>query len=193
MNIMRGACYVMTNGKPVVFSKGLFTSIGGGYLGIVPLPAVYMLVAFAILWVVLNKTKFGRRTYAVGGNIVAAQYSGVNTRRTVCLVYVISGLLSACSGILLISRLGSGQPTIGEGAELDAIASCVVGGVSMAGGSGTLAGTLLGCLIIGIIGNILNLVGVNSYYQLIVKGIVIVAAIYIDIAKNRLVVKKSKR
>ena len=183
----------MTNGKPVVFSKGLFTSIGGGYLGIVPLPAVYMLVAFAILWVVLNKTKFGRRTYAVGGNIVAAQYSGVNTRRTVCLVYVISGLLSACSGILLISRLGSGQPTIGEGAELDAIASCVVGGVSMAGGSGTLAGTLLGCLIIGIIGNILNLVGVNSYYQLIVKGIVIVAAIYIDIAKNRLVVKKSKR
>ncbi len=193
MNIMRGACYVMTNGKPVVFSKGPFTSIGGGYLGIVPLPAVYMLVAFAILWVVLNKTKFGRRTYAVGGNIVAAQYSGVNTRRTVCLVYVISGLLSACSGILLISRLGSGQPTIGEGAELDAIASCVVGGVSMAGGSGTLAGTLLGCLIIGIIGNILNLVGVNSYYQLIVKGIVIVAAIYIDIAKNRLVVKKSKR
>lgn len=193
MNIMRGACYVMTNGKPVVFSKGLFTSIGGGYLGIVPLPAVYMLLAFLLLWILLNKTKFGRRTYAVGGNIVAAQYSGVNTRRTICFVYVISGILSACSGILLISRLGSGQPTIGEGAELDAIASCVVGGVSMAGGSGTLAGTLLGCLIIGIIGNILNLVGVNSYYQLIVKGVVIVAAIYIDIAKNRLVIKKSKR
>lgn len=193
MNIMRGICYVMTNGKPVVFSKGLFTSIGGGYLGSFPLPAVYMVVAFLILWLLLNKTKFGRRIYAVGGNIVAAQYSGVNTRRTVTFVYIISGILSGCSGILLISRLGSGQPTIGEGAELDAIASCVVGGVSMAGGSGTLMGTLLGCLIIGIIGNILNLVGVNSYYQLIVKGVVIVAAIYIDIAKNRLVVRKGKR
>lgn len=192
MNVMRGICYVMTNGKPVVFSKGLFTQIGGGYLGMFPLPAVYMLAAFLVLWVLLNKTKFGRRIYAVGGNAMAAQYSGVNIRRTVCSVYVISGLLSACAGILLISRLGSGQPTIGEGAELDAIASCVVGGVSMAGGSGTLVGTLLGCLIIGIIGNILNLVGVNSYIQLIIKGMVIVAAIYVDIAKNRMVVGKKR-
>ena len=116
-DVLRGACYVMTNGKPVVFSKGLFTGTGGGYIGIFPLPAVYMVIAFAILWVVLNQTKFGRRIYAVGGNLVAARYSGVNTDRTIIVVYMISGFMSACSGILLISRLGSGQPTIGEGAE----------------------------------------------------------------------------
>ncbi|MBD5552135.1 MAG: ABC transporter permease [Lachnospiraceae bacterium] len=190
MNILRGSCYVMTNGKPVVFSKGLFTTIGGGYLGQVPLPAIYMIVAFVILWVVLNKTKFGKHVYAVGGNAVAARYSGINTRRTVILVYIISGILAACSGILLISRLGSGQPTIGDGAELDAIASCVVGGVSMSGGSGTLVGTLFGCLIIGIISNILNLVGVNSYIQLIVKGVIIVLSIYLDIARNSIAAGK---
>ncbi len=190
MNILRGTCYVMTNGKPVVFSKGLFTTIGGGYVGQVPLPAIYMIAAFAVLWIILNKTKFGRHVYAVGGNAVAARYSGINTRRTVILVYIISGILSACSGILLISKLGSGQPTIGDGAELDAIASCVVGGVSMNGGSGTLMGTLFGCLIIGIISNVLNLIGVNSYIQLIVKGVIIVLSIYLDIAKNRLAAGK---
>lgn len=190
MNIMRGICYVMTNGKPVVFSKGLFTQLGGGYLGIVPLPAVYMIVIFIILWIVLNKTRFGRHIYAVGGNIMAAEYSGISTKFVVSISYIISGILAGCAGILLISRLGSGQPTIGEGAELDAIASCVVGGVSMSGGSGTLFGTLIGCLLIGIISNILNLVGVNSYVQLIVKGVIIVLSIYIDIAKNRFVTKK---
>lgn len=191
MNSLRGACYVMTNGKPVVFSKGLFTSIGGGYLGIFPLPAVYMIVAFGILWVILNKTRFGRRVYAVGASATAATYSGINTAKTITLTYVISGVLSACAGILLISRLGSGQPTIGDGAELDAIASCVVGGVSMNGGRGTLTGTFIGCLVIGIISNILNLVGVNSYIQLIVKGVIIVASIYIDIAKTKFIKNKS--
>ncbi len=186
MNVLRGACYVMTNGKPVVFSKGMFTSIGGGYLGIFPLPAVYMVIAFVILWIVLNQTKFGRRIYAVGGNQMAARYSGVNTDRTIIQVYMISGFMSAFSGILLISRLGSGQPVIGEGAELDAIASCVVGGVSMTGGSGTLFGTLIGCLMMGIISNILNLAGVNSYMQLIVKGIIIVLSVYIDILRMSL-------
>lgn len=190
MNILRGSCYVMTNGKPVVFSKGLFTTIGGGYLGQIPLPAIYMIVAFVILWIILNKTKFGKHVYAVGGNAVAARYSGINTRKTVIIVYIISGILAACSGILLISKLGSGQPTIGDGAELDAIASCVVGGVSMNGGSGTLMGTLFGCLIIGIISNVLNLIGVNSYIQLIVKGVIIVLSIYLDIAKNSIAAGK---
>ena len=184
MNVMRGICYVMTNGKPVVFSKGLFTSIGGGYLGIFPLPAVYMLIAFVILWVFLNRTRFGRSVYAVGGNIMAARYSGVNTRRTIILVYLISALCAALSGILLISRLGSGQPTIGDGAELDAIASCVVGGVAMTGGSGTLFGTFVGCLIMGIISNILNLVGVNSYVQLIVEGVIIVLSISVGLMRE---------
>lgn len=191
MNVMRGICYVMTNGKPVVFSKGLFTSIGGGYLGIVPLPAIYMIVALGVLWVVLNRTRFGRRVYAVGGNLTAARYSGVNTSKTTILVFIISGVLAACSGILLISRLGSGQPTIGDGAELDAIAACVVGGVSMKGGSGTLIGTFIGCMIMGVISNILNLVGVNSYVQLLIKGVIIVVSVFIDIMRTRLATQKS--
>ena len=192
MNALRGACYVMTNGKPVVFSKGIFTNIGGGYIGIFPLPAVYMIVALVILWIILNQTKFGRCIYAVGGNLMAAKYSGVNTDRTVIIVYIISGIMSACSGILLISRLGSGQPTVGEGAELDAIASCVVGGVSMNGGSGTLFGTFIGCLLMGVISNILNLIGVNSYIQLIVKGVIIVLSVYIDIVRTRVATRSKK-
>lgn len=192
MNALRGVCYVMTNGKPVVFSKGDFTQIGNGYLGIFPLPAVYMIAALVLLWVILNRTKFGRRVYAVGGNSMAARYSGVNTAATTIVVYIMSGILSGCAGILLTSRLGSGQPTIGDGAELDAIASCVVGGVSMSGGSGTLIGTFIGCLIMGCISNILNLLGVNSYVQLIVKGVIIVASVYIDVVRYRLATRVKK-
>lgn len=191
MNGMRGICYVMTNGKPVVFSKGIFTNIGGGYLGVFPLPAIYMFVAFVVLWVVLNRTRFGRKVYAVGGNLMAARYSGVNTSKTTITVFIISGVLAACSGILLTSRLGSGQPTIGDGAELDAIAACVVGGVSMSGGTGTLTGTFIGCMIMGVISNILNLVGVNSYVQLIIKGVIIVLSVFIDIMRTRLASRKS--
>jgi len=189
MNILRGLSYVITGGRPVVFTNDVFPKIGTGFVGVIPLPVIYTLIVFVLLWVVLNRTRFGRKVYAVGGNIIAARYSGVNTSRTQFIVYVISGVLSAFSGIILISRLGSGQPTIGEGAELDAIAACVVGGVSMKGGSGTLFGTLIGCLIIGSISNTLNLMGVNSFIQLIVKGIIIVISVYIDVLRIKLAKK----
>jgi len=186
MNMLRGMSYLLTNGRPVVFTNDVFPKIGAGFVGPIPLPAIYMVVAFVLLWIVLNRTRFGRKVYAVGGNLVAARYSGVNTNRTLFFVYCISGVLSAFSGIILISRLGSGQPTIGDGAELDAIAACVVGGVSMKGGSGTLFGALIGCLIIGAFSNILNLMGVNSFIQLIVKGAIIVISVYIDILRMRM-------
>ncbi len=186
MNMLRGASYLLTNGRPVVFTNDLFPKIGGGFLGPIPLPALYMIAAFLILWVVLNRTRFGRRIYAVGGNIVSARYSGVNTNRTLLWVFMLSGLLSAFSGIILISRLSSGQPTIGNGAELDAIAACVGGGVSMKGGSGTLFGTLIGCFIIGTFSNLLNLIGINSYVQLVIKGAIIIISVYIDILRIKL-------
>ena len=139
-----------------------------------------MLVAFLILWMLLNRTKFGRHIYAVGGNLKAAVYSGINTDKTIFFAYVLTGVLSAFGGIILVSRLNSGQPTIGEGAELDAIAACIVGGASLSGGEGTLTGTLVGAVLMGVISNILNLVGVNSFVQLIIKGIIIIFSVYIN-------------
>jgi len=180
MNILRGISYIITGGRPVLLSSTFFQKIGAGFVGAIPLPAIYLVIAFVLLWILLNRTKFGRHIYAVGGNTVAAQYSGINTDRTVFVAYVLTGLFSAFAGIILSSRLNSGQPTIGQGAELDAISSCIVGGVSVVGGSGTLMGTLLGCLIIGIISNMLNLIGVDTFVQLVIKGIVIIVSVYID-------------
>lgn len=190
MNILRGLSYLMTGGRPVIMNDELFPQIGGGFLGVVPLPAIYMVIIFVLLWVLLNRTRFGRHIYAVGGNITAAQYSGINTDKTIFVAYVLTGVISSFAGILLCSRLNSGQPTIGQGAELDAIAGCIVGGVSISGGSGTLVGTLLGCLIIGIISNVLNLVGMDSFVQLIIKGVIIIISVYIDTLRKSMIVKK---
>ena len=168
-----------------MISDKLFQKIGGGFLGKIPISAVYMMIAFLLMWVLLNRTKFGRHVYATGDNLTAAEYSGIDTDRTIFLVYILSGLLSAFAGIVLSSRLNSGQPIIGQGAELDAIASCIVGGISVTGGSGTLFGTLIGCMIMGTISNLLNLVGVDSFVQLVVKGIIIIAAVYVDAMRKR--------
>lgn len=180
LNILRGISYLITGGRPVIISNSLFQKIGGGFWGIIPIPVFYMVFLFFMFWVVLNRTKYGRHVYAVGGNITAARFSGINTDRVMTITYVLTGAMAAISGIILSSRLNSGQPTIGEGAELDAIAACVVGGISMSGGSGTLFGTLLGAMIIGIISNILNLMGINSFAQLVIKGIIILIAVYVD-------------
>lgn len=189
MNVMRGTSYVVTGGRPVVFKSDAFVRIGAGFIGQLPLPAIYVIVLFIVLWIILNRTRFGRQVYAVGGNMEAARYSGIRIGSILVRSYILSGVLSAFAGIILIARLGSGQPTIGEGSELDAIASCVVGGISMNGGHGTLLGTLLGCLIMGCISNILNLMGVNSFIQLIIKGIIIVVSVFIDVLRSYFRVK----
>ena len=180
LNILRGTSYLITGGKPVILADDRFQPFGGGFWLGIPRPVYYVLVLFILFWFFLNRTRFGRHIYAIGGNITAAKYSGINTDWVVIRVYILSGFMSALAGIILSSRLNSGQPTIGDGAELDAIASCVVGGVSMSGGSGTMFGALLGALSIAIIGNILNLIGLNSFAQLVVKGIIILVAVYVD-------------
>ena len=180
LNILRGISYLVTGGRPVIIADDAFQKIGGGFWRGIPLPAFYVAALFVLFWFILNRTKYGRRVYAVGGNITAARYSGIDTDKVIIIAYIFTGIMASFAGILLSSRLNSGQPTIGDGAELDAIAACVVGGISMTGGAGTLFGTLLGAFIIGIISNILNLLGVNSFAQLVVKGLIILVAVYID-------------
>lgn len=182
MTFLRGATLVFTNGKPITVRDGgvLFEEIGGGYLFKIPIPIYIMITLFIVGYYLLNHTKFGRYTYAIGGNEEATKLSGIKVDKIKIWVYGIAGMLSALAGIIATSRLFSAQPTAGEGYELDAIAAVVLGGTSLAGGTGTIFGTLLGSLIIGVLGNALNLLNVSSYYQLMIKAGVILVAVLID-------------
>ncbi|HLR67670.1 ABC transporter permease subunit [Virgibacillus alimentarius] len=182
MTIFRGATLVYTGGKPItgLSDSVSFQMIGKGYVFGVPFPAVIMMIAFVILFFVLRNTVFGRQVYAVGGNEEASILSGIKTDRVKVWVYALTGMLSVLAGIIITSRLNSAQPTAGTMYELDAIAAVVIGGTSLAGGRGRIAGTLVGALIIGVIDNGLNLLNVSSFYQQIVKGGVILLAVLMD-------------
>lgn len=184
-NIARGAAYVYTGGMPIRTMNPQFTSIGTGYLGPIPLPIIYTLVFFIFVSLLLNKTKFGRHVYAVGGNREAAKFSGISIKKVEIGVYTLIGFLSAFSGIVLCARMYSGQPTVGVGFELDAIAAVVLGGTSMLGGIGKMGGTFIGVLVIGVLNNGLNLLNINSFWQLIAKGAVILLAVYMDMLKKK--------
>ena len=185
MNIARGLAGVYTGGSPVRVVSKEWQWVGAGYVAGIPVPVIIMIIVFVISMFILNRTKMGRYIYAVGGNPMAARFSGIDVSRVKFLVYSYSGIMAGIAGIILASRMYSGQPTAGEGAEMDAIAAVVVGGTSMAGGSGKLSGTLIGALIIGILNNGLNLMNVNSFWQTVVKGVVILLAVMIDFFRNR--------
>jgi ribose transport system permease protein len=185
MNIAKGLAYVYTGGSPVRVITPEWQFIGGGYIGIFPAPVLILILVLVLTGLIMNKTKLGRYIYAVGGNPQAAEFSGINVARVKFLVHAFSGIMAGLAGIVLASRMYSGQPTAGDGAEMDAIAAVVVGGTSMAGGSGKLGGTLIGGLIIGILNNGLNLMNVNSFWQYVVKGTVILLAVYIDFFRHR--------
>lgn len=190
MQILRGATYVYTGGTTVRVDDRTFINLGTGYaFGFLPLPVIYLLVVFVIVFIVLNKTRLGRHIYAVGGNEKAAKFSGISVRKTRMFVYIFSGIMGALAGLVLCARSYSGNPLAGDGAEMDAIAACVLGGASMAGGYGFVGGTLIGALIIGLLNNGLNLMRIDSYWQIILKGIVILVAVYVDYVKN---LKKNK-
>lgn len=185
MSIFRGATLVITDGKPLtdLGDSMLFKLLGRGYIFGIPIPVIIMLVIFLILYFVLHQTAFGKQVFAIGGNEAAAYISGINVWRVKRIVYAISGVLAAVAGLLITSRLNSAQPTAGVSYEMDAIASVVLGGTSMSGGAGHIGGTLIGALIIGVLNNGLNLLGVSSFYQQIIKGIVIIIAVLLD--RNR--------
>ncbi|CUX37768.1 ABC transporter permease [Clostridium sp. C105KSO13] len=185
MNIARGLAKVYTGGSPVRVMMKQWQFIGGGYAGPIPVPVIIMLIAIVITALMMNKTKLGRHIYAVGGNAQAAVFSGIKVSRVKFIVHAYAGLMSGLAGIILASRMYSGQPTAGEGAEMDAIAAVVVGGTSMAGGSGKIGGTIIGALIIGVLNNGLNLMNVNSFWQDVVKGVVILLAVFIDYIRNK--------
>lgn len=182
MTLLRGVALVLSNGSPISgFSSDFFAMLGGGYvLRLVPVPVVLMLAMFGVFWFVLTRTVFGRHVYATGGNAEASKLSGVNTDRVQILVYTVSGAMAALAGVILTSRLDSAQPTAGAGYELDAITAVVLGGTSLAGGRGWIFGTLVGALLIGVLNNGLNLMGVSAFYQLVVKGSVILLAVLLD-------------
>lgn len=185
MNIARGLAKVYTGGSPVRVVTKEWQFVGAGYIGPVPVPVIIMIIVIIITALMMNKTKLGRHIYAVGGNTQAAEFSGIKVAKVKFIVHAYAGLMAGLAGIILASRMYSGQPTAGEGAEMDAIAAVVVGGTSMAGGSGKIGGTIIGALIIGVLNNGLNLMNVNSFWQDVVKGVVILLAVFIDYIRNR--------
>lgn len=183
--IVRGVSYILTGGQPAQSTNETFNNLGVGNVFGIPIPVIFVIVAFVILYFIMNKTSFGRHVYATGGNKEAAKYAGVNTQWVQVRVFIISGVMAALAGIVLAARLYSGQPSVGEGFERDAIAASVLGGTSFNGGIGTLGGTAIGVLIIGVLNNGMNLLKINSYWQYVVKGCVILGAVYVDFLKKK--------
>lgn len=179
MGIARGLGLIYSGGYPISGLPGWVSWFGVGRVGIIPVPVIIMLVVYLVAWVVLQRTPFGRHVYAIGGNETAARLSGVRTRSVKLAVFAISGVTAALASVVLTGRLMSGQPNAGVGFELDAIAAVVLGGTAIAGGRGLILGTLIGAVLLGILNNGLNLVGINPYMQDVIKGLIILLAIYI--------------
>lgn len=183
MTIFRGATLVYSNGNPI--TKGLsdsflFQFLGQGYIVGIPFPVILMFIVFIILYILLHKTAFGKSVYAIGGNEKAAYISGVKLNKVKIIIYAISGIMASISGLIITSRLSSAQPTAGASYEMDAIAAVVLGGTSLSGGKGRILGTLIGALIIGVLNNGLNIIGVSAFWQQVVKGVVILIAVLLD-------------
>ncbi len=177
---LRGTAYIVADGAPVLGLGGLEQIAKGKLFGVVPLLPVFVILSGAVIWYVLSNTVWGRYLYAIGGNREAAAASGINVKRNIFQVYIAMGAITAFAGILYAGRTNSGLPAGATAYEFDAIIGCVLGGCSMAGGVGNVVAAICGALVVQIINNCMNLCGVNSYYQQIVKGLIIVIAIIID-------------
>jgi inositol transport system permease protein len=179
MTAARGLAFVLSDGKPVSNMSPAMKAIAGDVAGI-PVPAIILAVVALGAWWVLKYTRIGRHVYAVGGNEDAARAAGINVQGVKMFAYTVCGALTGLAGVVLAARITTGQPNAAIAYELDAIAAVVIGGTSLAGGIGTIGGTILGALLMGVIGNGLDLLNVSSYYQQIVKGVIIVGAVWLD-------------
>lgn len=179
MTFLRGMAYTITEGQPIVSSSLSFRELGNGYLAGIPVPVIIMLVVYLLAWFILERTRFGRHIYAVGGN-ARPRAAGVRVKRVLAAVYMIAGVCAGLAGIIFAARVISAQPTAGTGYELDAIAAVVLGGTSLAGGRGRIIGTLIGSIILGVLSTGLILLSVPFFTQLLIKGIVIILAVAID-------------
>ena len=184
MTIARGMTYVYSDGRPISNLPSEFLIIGKGSIAGIPIPTLILLIVFILGSIMLTKLKYGRYVYAVGGNENAAMVSGINVKRVKMMVYVLSGMACGIAAIILTARVSAGLPQAGESYELDAIAATVIGGTSLSGGRGRLWGTIVGAILLGIVNNGLDLLNVSSFYQQIVKGLIILGAILIDSKRN---------
>lgn len=181
MTSVRGIAYVITGGLPVFGFNRSFTVLGQGYVfNIIPIPVIIMAIVFIIGIIFLGRTRLGRHIYGVGGNEEASRLSGVNVKKIKYLVYGVSGFTSALAGVVLLSRVNSGQPNAGQSYEMDVITGVVLGGVSMSGGQGRLAMVIIGTLIMGVLTNGMTMLTINEYVQQIVKGLVLIGAVALD-------------
>ncbi len=186
MGIFRGVGYALTDSRPVPIDNEFILAIGNGKLfDIVPYTVIIMVILLVVFQVLLGKTRFGRRAKMSGGNKTAAEYVGIDTKKLQVKIFMISGVAAAVSGIILASRLYSSQPNVAEGYELDAIAAAVLGGTSLSGGYGTVIGTFIGAIIMCVINNGMNLMRLPYFYQLIVKGLIIIVAVYLDVRNKK--------
>ncbi len=185
MTAARGLALLYSGGRPIGGLSDAFQFLGQGMILGIPVPIIIFAIVGVISYILLNKTKFGKYVYAIGGNEQAAMIAGVNVTKVKILVYTYAGLLAGLAGMILTARIASGQPTAGTMYELDAIAAAVIGGTSLTGGIGTIGGTIIGALIIGVMNNGLDLMNVSSYWQQILKGVIITVAVYIDARKHK--------
>ncbi len=181
----RGAALYSTNGQNLL-QLGDYVKVGQGSIGVIPIPVIFMVVISVIIWYVVNHTRYGRSLYAIGGNEAAAVASGINVKRSKYITYILNGILAGIAGVIFMSRVNAGLPNGAVGYEMEGLTAAIVGGTSFSGGVGTTMGTLAGAFIIGFLNNIMNLNGVDSYIQQMVKGLIIAVAVVFDIrSKNR--------
>lgn len=190
--IFRGFAMLLANGAPIRIRNQEFIRIGTNYLGPVAYPILYMVVIMIFCVLILNKTMFGRHVYALGGNRTAAKFAGIRIARIEVMVYALSSFLAAVAGIALAARMTAGVPATGDGYECDAIAAVVLGGASFSGGVGTIGGTLIGAIIIGVLNTGLNMLNVASFWQYVAKGSVILLAVLADVLRKKNAQKKGR-
>lgn len=193
-SIAEGIVMIYTNAAPIQGIKNTwFSWLGQGYIFSIPTPIVICLIMMVVTWFILRKTTFGRHCVATGGNRAAAEACGIRTKRVINTVYILDGLLCALAACVFMGRLGVGQPSPGQGYGFDAITGVVIGGASLDGGSGGAIGTLVGILVVGVLNNIMNLKGISSYYQLLVKGGMILIAVIIDMKTKESIAKSGMK
>ncbi len=182
--IGRGAALLITNGRPVSPVDSKLEFLGGGSIGFLPMPIILMVICSLLTWYMLRYTKIGRHIYAIGGNEQAAKVSGINVKRVKLFVYVFASIMAAIAGLSLTGRVASGQPSLGDGYELFAIAGAVIGGTSLSGGAGTVYGVICGSLVIGVLNNGMDLLGLSGYWQQVAQGSIIILAVLLDIVRQ---------
>ncbi|CAB3777373.1 L-arabinose ABC transporter permease AraH [Pararobbsia alpina] len=185
MEIVRGLGFIVSNGQAVGVSSDTFIALGGLSLFGVSLPIWVTLLCFIVFGVMLNNTVYGRNTLAIGGNPEASRLAGINVERTRVYIFLVQGAVTALAGVILASRITSGQPNAAQGFELNVISACVLGGVSLLGGRATISGVVIGVLIMGTVENVMNLLNIDAFYQYLVRGAILLAAVLLDQLKNR--------